>query len=98
MTKQLATLAAAVALAMAMGVHEASADPPVNTGVRSTGVQLAQYDDPYDEDVDPYGGGGGGGGGYGGGGGGGRGGGGGYGGGGGGYGGGGGGYGGGSRY
>jgi hypothetical protein len=88
MTKQLATLAAALALAMASGAHQASADPLMNIGigVGNTGVQLAQYDDPYDEDVDPYGGGGGGGG-YGGGGGG-------YGGGGGGYGGGGGGYGG----
>jgi hypothetical protein len=70
MTKQLATLAAALALAMAMGVQEATADPLMDTGigVGNPGIQLAQYDDPYDEDVDPYGGGGGGGG-YGGGGG-----------------------------
>ena len=93
MTKQLATLAAALALAMAMGVQKASADPVMDTGIGggAPNIQLAQYDDPYDdEEVDPYGGGGGGGyggGGYGGGGGG-------YGGGGGGYGGGGGGYGG----
>jgi hypothetical protein len=89
MTKQLATLAAALTLAMAVGVQKASADPLMDTDilVGNPDVHLAQYEDPYDEEVDPYGGGGGGGG-YGGGGGG-------YGGGGGGYGGGGGGYGGG---
>jgi hypothetical protein len=91
MTKQLATLAAALALAMAMGVQKASADFLMETGygVSNPGIQLAQYQDPYEE-IEPDGGGGygGGGGGYGGGGGG-------YGGGGGGYGGGGGGYGGG---
>jgi hypothetical protein len=89
MTKQLATLAAALALAMAMGVQKASADSLMDTGygVSNPGIQLAQYDDPYEEVEPDGGGGGGGGGGYGGGGGG-------YGGGGGGYGGGGGGYGG----
>ncbi len=95
MTKQLATLAAALTLAMAMGVQKASADPLTGFGygVGNPGIHLAQYDDPYDEEIEPDGGGGGGGG-YGGGGGGYGGGGGGYGGGGGGYGGGGGGYGG----
>jgi hypothetical protein len=61
MTKQLATLAAAVVLAMAMGGHKANADPLMDTGigVGNPGVHLAQYDVP-DEDIDPYGGGGGG--------------------------------------
>jgi len=98
MKKQFATLAAALALAMASGIGGAAAEPLMNAGmgVGNLGTQLAQYDDPYDDEGEPGGGGyGGGGGGYGGGGGGYGGGGGGYGGGGGGYGGGGGGYGGG---
>jgi hypothetical protein len=72
MTKQFATLAAALAFAMASGIAGAGANPLTNTGmsVGDLGVQLAQYDDPYDDEGEPDGGGyGGGGGGYGGGGG-----------------------------
>ena len=88
MMKQFATLTAALALFVAAGTVNAIADPVADTGNRleNPRLQLAQYVDPYDDEVDQGGGGGyGGGGSYGGGGGGDGGGGGGYGGGGGGY-------------